>query len=92
MFETKGAALLPQSVEQDSYLLGLLNSSVVNSMQTFISPTLDYHEGPLGKLPVLSNCCDKNRIEGFVEYNVDWARADWDSLETSWDFKRCPLL
>lgn len=92
MFETKGAALLPRSDEQSSYLLGLLNSSVVNDMQTFISPTLDYHEGPLGKLPVLSVNCDSNVIGECVDCNINLSKIDWDSLETSWDFKRNPLL
>ncbi|MGO5499698.1 BREX-1 system adenine-specific DNA-methyltransferase PglX [Paratractidigestivibacter faecalis] len=92
MFETKGAALLPQSNQQDSYLLGLLNSSVINDMQSFISPTLDYHEGPLGKLPVLIDSHNEKHIDSCVDCNVDWSRTDWDSFETSWDFKRSPLL
>lgn len=92
MFETKGAALLPRSDEQSAYLLGLMNSSVVNDMQTYISPTLDYHEGPLGKLPVLSDCHVDSRITTQVNSNVDLSQIDWDSLETSWDFRRSPLL
>ena len=90
MFETKGAALLPIDDAQSDYLLGLMNSSLVNELQTILSPTLDYHEGPLGKLPILNDhaivvrpaVADCGRI----------SQSDWDSQETSWDFKRHALL
>lgn len=91
MFETKGAALLSDD-SQEMYLLGMLNSSVVNEMQSFISPTLDYHEGPLGKLPVIK---DKDRESGVVRcsgWATDLSKDDYDSFETSWDFKRHPLV
>ena len=54
------------------------------------SPTLDYHEGPLGKTPVIIK--PNKKIEQLVERNIDLSRNDWDSFETSWDFQHHPLL
>lgn len=92
MFETKGAALLPVSEKQSSFLLGLLNSSVVNEMQSFISPTLDYHEGPLGKIPVLTDETLTSDIVLNTDTCTDISKTDYDSFEISWEFKRHPLI
>lgn len=91
MFETKGAALLPVSEKQSSFLLGFLNSSVVNEMQSFISPTLDYHEGPLGKIPVLTDEMLASDIALNTDECTSISKSDYDSFETSWDFKHHPL-
>ena len=90
MFETKGAALLPVDEEQSDYLLGLMNSSLVNEIQTILSPTLDYHEGPLGKLPILNN--QAIEVHSRVADCTHISQTDWDSQETSWGFKRSPLV
>lgn len=92
MFETKGAACLPLTPKQSNYLLGLLNSSVTNHLQAILSPTLDYHEGPLGNLPVELQGDQDNKIQQTVVDCVASSHSDWDSQETSWDFKRNPLL
>ena len=87
MFETKGAMCFPS--EADTLpTLGFLNSPVVNSMLLALSPTLDYHEGPVGRLPYqrIASCAE------IVERAVILARADWDAYEISWDFTTHPLL
>jgi hypothetical protein len=51
-------------------------------------PTLDYKCGDVKKTPVIS----KNVDNVLMDYNIDIARKDWDSRETSWDFKTSPLI
>ncbi len=92
MFGNKGSALLPISDSQTRYLLGLMNSSVIDEMQSFISPTLDYGVGPLGKLPILGLEESNQVIESDVDSCVSIAKSDYNSFETSWDFKRHPLV
>ena len=36
-----------------NYLLGLLNCKVTSEALAVLSPTLDFHEGPMAKVPVL---------------------------------------
>lgn len=91
IFETKGSMMFPSS-DNLLYILGLTNSKIINMVAKVISPTLDFHEGPVGKLPVIINEEKKKEIEKLVERNIYLAKEDWDSLETSWDFKRHPLL
>jgi len=89
IFETKGSMCFT-SKELLPYLLGLYNTPVIQSFLQMVSPTLDYHEGPLGKTPVIIKPNEK--IEQLVEKNINLSRNDWDSLETSWDFQHHPLL
>ena len=61
-------------------------------MQSFISPTLDYHEGPLGKIPVLTDETLASDIALSTDECTDISKTDYDSFEISWDFKRHPLV
>jgi len=72
------------------FLTALGCSKVINYLLTFISPTLDYHEGPLGRLPIAP--IDKNRISPLAERAIESAIEDWDSYESSWDFIGLQLL
>jgi len=86
MFETKGAMCFPKN-KQRNYVLGYLNSKVVTKLLQAMAPTLDFHEGPIGKLPYI--CCSE--CESMVNDNIFISQDDWNSYETSWDFQRCPL-
>ncbi|MGL5765834.1 MAG: BREX-1 system adenine-specific DNA-methyltransferase PglX, partial [Sarcina sp.] len=90
VFETKGSVTFPLERENIWYLLGILNSKIVLKLIKMISPTIDYHEGPLGKLPI--NIRKNESIDLLVEKNIQLARNDWDLFEISWDFKKHPLL
>lgn len=93
LFETKGSVCFPLDRKWFFYLLGLLNSTVTQFLLAALSPTLDYHEGPLGKVPTLIDSSNnKNLIDGLVKECVKMSREAWDSFETSWDFKTHPLV
>lgn len=92
MFETKGSVCFPNNKSQLLYLLGMTNTPIVSAILSVLSPTLDFHEGPLGKVPAI---IDENRIENvseLVENNIEISREDWDSFEASWDFEIHPLV
>jgi hypothetical protein len=90
IFETKGSMCFFDSDELLYWSLGFLNSAVVNPLLKCISPTLDYHEGPIGKLPICQSI-DQQGVQAACRA-VALAKADWDSNETSWDFSRPPLF
>lgn len=93
MFETKGSVCFPEDSSALPYLLGLMNTSLVDEMQTILSPTLDYHEGPLGKIPVeFANEASTQRVGETVRDNIDICKQDFDASEESWDFKKNPLV
>lgn len=75
---------------QLKYCLGLLNSNVVMNMMAFLAPTLNYGPEQISRIPfIVSN---KELVEKHVEKCINISKADWDSFETSWDFKRHPLV
>ena len=92
IFESKGSVCFLKNDDNLLYLLGLLNTEVVAKMLLILSPTLDYHEGPMSKVPVIIDDSAKLNVEKIVIENVDLTKDDWDSFETSWDFKEHPLV
>ena len=92
MFETKGSVCFPNNEEELFYLLGLTNTPIVSIILSVLSPTLDFHEGPLGKVPTILDCNYMNKVSNVVEESICISKTDWDSYETSWDFKYHPLV
>ena len=72
---------------------GLLNSKVTTIYLKMVSPTLDFNCGYVRKVPFVQGSDFQNReIVKYVENNVAISKADWDSFEISWDFKKHPLI
>ena len=92
LFESKGSVCFPIDDRNLSYLLALLNTKIVEKLLLVLAPTVDYHEGPLGRIPVIVSKEHFAEVSRLSEECVSLARYDWDSFETSWDFQRHPLL
>jgi hypothetical protein len=91
IFETKGSICFPRQNTSVLYLLGSLNSKVTLGLLGASTPTIDYHEGPLRRIPFLLSPRQPD-VELLVRELISIARADWDNFETSWDFRDQPLL
>lgn len=89
IFETKGAMCFVSDTDIN-YVLGLYNTKVIQMFLSVVSPTLDYHEGPLGRTPILIK--DNKDIDWLVDECIHSSKEDWDSFETSWDFTTHPLV
>lgn len=72
------------------YMLSLLNSSVSKEYFSLIAPTLNVNAGDVDKFPVLLSCF--NLVDGLFKESRGLSKNDWDSFETSWDFKHHPLI
>ncbi|KHD13521.1 BREX-1 system adenine-specific DNA-methyltransferase PglX [Clostridium butyricum] len=72
-------------------ILALLNSKVVLKILNALNPTLNILVGDLKRIPLKSNST-ANIINKVTENNINISMNDWDSFETSWDFKIHPLL
>lgn len=71
-------------------LLGYLNSNVVDYMSKVLNPTLHFKLGDFSKLPY--DEWGGLGIEDISKECVELCKNDWDSYETSWDFKKNPLV
>jgi hypothetical protein len=89
-----GGPLCTINNEDDTYyFLGLLTSIVASKIYQCINPTINYTPGTLLSLPVISpNVKDKEKVEIIVGECIEKSKADWDSFEESWDFKKHPLI
>ncbi|MEB5918193.1 BREX-1 system adenine-specific DNA-methyltransferase PglX [Enterococcus innesii] len=94
IFETKGSVLFPKDMNDFEEIFGYVNSKLVNYFLTFISPTLDYHEGPMGRLPFLKVTSEAQvqKIKEKVNENINLARKGYNALETSYEFNSNILL
>lgn len=72
------------------YFLGLLNSVVSIKVMTYLSPNYNNNIYNILAIPVIIS--NFENIDLRVENSINISKQDWDSRETSWDFKRSPLL
>ena len=92
LFESKGSGCFANDDRNLFYIIGFLNSKPVKSILLVLSPTLDYHEGPLGRVPIIFDHKVQCQVDELVSNNIAASKVDWDSFETSWDFKKHPLI
>ena len=75
------------------YLLALLNSKFTDEIASLIAPTINFSNGAAGTIPViLPQASTRSIIEKMSIENVNSSKKDWDAFETSWDFKKHPLV
>jgi len=72
------------------FLLAVLNSKPCNYISAMLSPTLGVSPEDVLNIPIPT--MNPEDVEHVVEKNIATSKEDWDSYETSWDFKRNPLV
>ena len=93
-FSSVSPTIFNSDLSYDYTMLGFLNSTVCRWINEITNPTLHTLVGNILLLPdkLLSDTIDTSLINNLVEQNIALSRADWDSFETSWDFKKHPLI
>lgn len=90
-FESTGSVCFA-SKDKLMYLIAYLNTPIADRINKMINPTLHLQSGDIAKLPVIVDMARKNQVDEYAARNINLCKADWDSFETSWDFKKHPLL
>ena len=72
--------------------LGFFNSPVCQSYLDLMNPTMNFSPGTIANLPYIKAGEMEDPIKNTVKKCVELSSDDWDSYETSWDFKRNPLV
>ncbi len=91
LFEVAGACLFAEPDEL-RYIQAFCNCSIAEIDLAFMSPTLNFEVGQIGQLPIIQDECAESTVCTLVEATRMISKLDYDSLETSWDFKRHPLV
>lgn len=87
-----GYYIVPNDQEERFFILGLLNSSTAQYLKLGLSQTFNNEVGDLKRIPVCGQDSSSDEIAEIVQESYLASGSDWDSFETSWDFKRHPLV
>ena len=90
LFSNAGMAIYAEH-NQLLYLIGFLNSKLSQAYLGLFNEGLNYNQGDIAKLPIVKSGIEDQICKKVME-TVDISKAEWDSFETSWDFKKHPLL
>ncbi|OPZ16987.1 MAG: Eco57I restriction-modification methylase [Firmicutes bacterium ADurb.BinA205] len=88
-YSSVSPTLIGNTQQYDYTMLGFLNSIVCEYMNEITNPTIHTLVGNILLLPDMLENVDVNDV---VQDNIDISKSDWDSFETSWDFKEHPFV
>lgn len=74
----------------NSYILAFLNSCVAQKYLNAINATMHYLVGNILALPIRYK--PQIMVDELTQLNIALCKEDWDAFETSWDFKKHPLI
>lgn len=89
-FDASGPTFFLNNDENEFFFLGLLNSNIVQEFMDLICQGLHYSTGHIPQIPVCIS--DVKQVNSLVVDNIQLCKEDWDSFETSPNFKRQPLI
>ena len=89
LFDVAGTSVFANK-EMIQYIHGFCNSFVALAIANVLSPTLNYEVGHIASFPIIERRSEE--VKSIVSQNIYLSHADWDSFETSWDFKQHPLF
>lgn len=90
LFDSKGAMGFANDETVVNRTVALLNGKVGAEYLKIFSPTVDFKVGDIIQIPYIEG--NDELIQKIVEQTIAISKSDWDVFETSWDFKRHPLL
>lgn len=91
LFDNGGCTLFSGKKDDLPVFASFLNSAVAMALLRALSPTLNFQPGVIGSIPIIDAIygkADKESISNLIAVS----KSDWDSFETSWDFRWFALL
>lgn len=86
VFDVAGSSLFPSDSDITS-VTGFLCSKIAPKMMKALNPTMNFQVGNVVSLPFI-----KVDVDPIVKETIFISKSDWDSFETSWNFKVFPGL
>lgn len=72
------------------YLMGYLNTNYIKYISKILNPTIHFKLGDFANIPFC--IFEKEAIASIAKRCIKISKEDWDSFETSWNYKRNPLI
>ncbi|RXM79537.1 BREX-1 system adenine-specific DNA-methyltransferase PglX [Clostridium tetani] len=95
IFDVAGSSIFLENKEEINIVLSLLCSKICKMFLDIMNPTYNIQVGDIKNIPISNKVFDdlvNSKIKSLTNRNIEISREDWDSFETSWDFKIHPLL
>ena len=90
LFDSAGSSVFPDE-KNIMYILAVMNTKVFDLIMSVINPTINYGAGSVGLTPIKESVKEE-QVNCLASDNVKISRTEWDAFETSWDFKKHPLV
>lgn len=91
LWDVSGSSIFAIGKESIEYICALMNSNMAQAIFDIINPTINYQVMNIMTLPYKPN--ERNRmIVDIAKRCIRISKCDWDSYETSWDFKKHPMV
>ncbi len=91
LWDVRGSGIFDKS-HNLFYLTALISSKVGFSLLRVKTQALSCQVENIAEMPVIINEKFRSDIEQYVKENVTVSRIDYEAFETSWDFKKHPLV
>lgn len=90
IYDAAGSGIFCKDPKMLRYVLAFLTSVIAAAITKITSPTMSFEVGQIGMLPFIYH--PSTLIDDLTASAINISKEDWDSFETSWNFKRNPLL
>ena len=92
LFDAMGPVYFPEKKVNLNYIFGLLNSKLGVLFLRILCPNLKFDQKPLESVPLIIDEVQRENVSDLVKNCTISGKKDWDSFETSWDFRVHPLI
>ena len=89
--DNRGPAIIAEKEKLIS-ILPLLCSKLSTLFQDILNPTMCFQVGNVKSIPIVKEVFNNCVLSELTVENISISKVDWDSFETSWDFRKHPLF
>lgn len=92
LWDVAGSPCVMKNENTMYYILGFLSTKIANQLLKIINPTINCQVVDMQNIPIIIFEEKINNVRKISNDAINISKEDWDSFETSWDFKRNPLV
>lgn len=91
VFDVQGSSVFLEEKSLIPVVHAFLNSKITTTILSFLNPTLSIQPGNVSSIPI-NIPLDSDKLYEIEESCVNISKLEWNSRETSWDFKQNELI